>query len=127
MSPFPISEDVSSETRGAPEGRLCCDVVVPFASGESPPRRMFGRFDGARRVDAAEMGIRNRDAVRVTSRRGTLVLEARIDYRAQPTRGQVFIPFFDEGLLVNELTIDAYCPISKQPDYKKCAVRVERV
>jgi nitrate reductase (cytochrome) len=78
------------------------------------------------RADAAELGIRNRDQVRVTSRRGTLVLEARIDYRAQPTRGQVFIPFFDEGLLVNELTIDAYCPISKQPDYKKCAVRVER-
>jgi nitrate reductase NapA len=78
------------------------------------------------RADAAELGIRNRDQVRVTSRRGTLVLEARIDYRAQPTRGQVFIPFFDEGLLVNELTLDAYCPISKQPDYKKCAVRVER-
>ncbi len=79
------------------------------------------------RSDAMELGIRNRDRVRVTSRRGSLVLEARIDYRAQPPRGQVFIPFFDESLLVNELTLDAYCPISKQPDYKKCAVRIERV
>jgi nitrate reductase NapA len=54
-------------------------------------------------------------------------LEARIDYRAQPARGQVFVPFFDEALLVNQLTLDAFCPISGQPDYKKCAVRVERV
>ena len=45
----------------------------------------------------------------------------------QPTPGQVFVPFFDEGLLINELTLDAFCPISKQPDYKKCAVRVEKV
>jgi nitrate reductase NapA len=79
------------------------------------------------RTDAAELGIRNRERVRVTSRRGELELTARIDYRAQPPRGQVFIPFFDEELLVNELTIDAYCPISKQPDYKKCAVRVTRL
>ena len=54
-------------------------------------------------------------------------IQARIDYRGQPQRGQVFVPFFDESLLVNELTLDAYCPISAQPDYKKCAVRVERL
>lgn len=78
------------------------------------------------RTDAAELGIRNRDRVRLVSRRGSLVLEVRIDYRAQPPRGQVFVPFFDESLLVNELTLDAYCPISKQPDFKKCAVRLER-
>jgi nitrate reductase (cytochrome) len=79
------------------------------------------------RQDAADMGIRNGDMVRLTSRRGSIMLEARIDYRAQPTRGQVFVPFFDEGKLINELTLDAYCPISSQPDYKKCAVRLERV
>lgn len=79
------------------------------------------------REDARELRIRDRDTVRLTSRRGSMQLEARIDYRAQPPRGQVFVPFFDEALLVNELTLDAYCPISAQPDYKKCAVRVERV
>jgi nitrate reductase (cytochrome) len=77
--------------------------------------------------DARELGIREGEDVRLVSRRGSLVLEARIDYRAQPPRGQVFVPFFDESKLVNELTLDAYCPISAQPDYKKCAVRVERV
>jgi nitrate reductase (cytochrome) len=79
------------------------------------------------REDAIELGIRNGETVRLVSRRGTLDIEARIDYRAQPPRGQVFVPFFDESRLVNELTLDAYCPISAQPDYKKCAVRVERL
>jgi nitrate reductase (cytochrome) len=77
--------------------------------------------------DARELGIRDGDRIRLTSRRGSIELEARIDYRAQPTRGQVFVPFFDEAKLINELVLDAYCPISAQPDYKKCAVRVERV
>jgi nitrate reductase NapA len=79
------------------------------------------------RDDANEQGIRNGDTVRLVTRRGSMVIEARIDYRAQPPRGQVFVPFFDESRLVNELTLDAYCPISAQPDYKKCAVRLERV
>jgi nitrate reductase NapA len=77
------------------------------------------------REDARAIGIRNGEMVRLVSRRGAMEIQARIDYRAQPPRGQVFVPFFDESLLVNELTLDAYCPISAQPDYKKCAVRVE--
>jgi len=44
-----------------------------------------------------------------------------------PTRGQVFVPFFDENLLINDVTLDAFCPISKEPDFKKCAVKIERV
>jgi len=77
--------------------------------------------------DARELGVRDRQRVRLVTRRGSLEIEARIDYRAQPARGHVFVPFFDESRLVNELTLDAYCPISAQPDYKKCAVRVERL
>jgi nitrate reductase NapA len=49
-----------------------------------------------------------------------------IDRRGRPPEGQVFVPFFDESKLINELTLDAFCPISKQPDYKKCAVKVEK-
>jgi nitrate reductase (cytochrome) len=79
------------------------------------------------RQDAEELGVRDGEPVRLVSRRGSIVLDARIDHRGQPTRGQVFVPFFDESRLINELTLDAYCPISGQPDYKKCAVRVERV
>jgi nitrate reductase NapA len=78
-------------------------------------------------LNAEELGVRNREVVRLVTRRGSMEIEARIDFRARPARGQVFVPFFDESLLVNELTLDAYCPISAQPDYKKCAVRVERI
>jgi nitrate reductase NapA len=77
--------------------------------------------------DARDLGIRNRETVRLVSRRGTLELEARIDYRSQPPRGQVFVPSFDEARLVNRLTLDACCPLSGQPDGSKCAVRVERL
>jgi nitrate reductase NapA len=38
-----------------------------------------------------------------------------------------FVPFFDENVLINLVTLDAYDPISKQPDFKKCAVRIEKV
>jgi nitrate reductase NapA len=37
------------------------------------------------------------------------------------------VPFFDEGLLINELTLDAHDPFSKQPDYKKCAAKISKV
>ncbi len=77
--------------------------------------------------DARELRIRDGERVRLVSRRGRLDIEARIDYRGQPPRGQVFVPFFDEGLLINELTLDASCPISREPDYKKCSVRVEKI
>jgi nitrate reductase NapA len=54
------------------------------------------------------------------------VMKASINGRGMPPRGMVFVPFFDESYLINEVTLDAFCPISKQPDYKKCAVKLER-
>jgi nitrate reductase NapA len=77
--------------------------------------------------DARRLGIRNRDPVRLLSRRGSLELEARIAYRSQPPRGQLFVPWFDEAVPVNRLMLDACCPLSGQPDAAKCAVRVERL
>ncbi|MBL8766223.1 MAG: molybdopterin-dependent oxidoreductase [Planctomycetes bacterium] len=76
--------------------------------------------------DARELGIANGDSIVVESRRGRIELAAWIDGRGQPPRGSVFIPFFDEMRLVNEVTLDAHDPFSKQPDYKKCAVRVAK-
>ncbi len=77
--------------------------------------------------DARRLGVRNGERVRLVSRRGTLVLPVSINERGLPAPGHVFVPFFDESMLVNELTLDSFCPISKEPDYKKCAVRVEKV
>jgi nitrate reductase NapA len=79
------------------------------------------------RADATQLGIKSGDKVRLASPRGSIALEARVDGRGQPPRGSVFVPFFDESLKINELTLDAMDNISKQPDYKKCAVKVERI
>jgi nitrate reductase NapA len=77
--------------------------------------------------DADVLGIRSGDRVELTTRRGNLVLPAWVGGRGQPERGAVFVPFFDESRLINQLTLDETCPISKQPDYKKCAVAVRKV
>lgn len=79
------------------------------------------------RSDARTLGIKSGDRVRLSSRRGALELEAKIDGRGKPSRGSVFVPFFDESKLINLLTLDVMDNISKQADYKKCAVRIERI
>ncbi len=86
-----------------------------------------GAYVEVNRADAQELGFTDGENVRLVSRRGELILPARIDGRGQPPRGTLFVPFFDEGKLVNRLTLDAMDNISKEPDYKKCAIRLEKV
>jgi nitrate reductase NapA len=78
-------------------------------------------------ADATEHGIKDGDTIRLVSRRGSLDLAARIGGRGQPPRGSIFVPFFDQARLANLLTLDAMDNISKQPDYKKSAVRIEQI
>ncbi len=77
--------------------------------------------------DAAALNIKRGDRVKVATRRGDLVLPAEVNGRGNPQKGSVFIPWFDEHLLANLLTIDAHDPISKEPDYKNCACKIEKV
>jgi nitrate reductase NapA len=79
------------------------------------------------REDAGALGIRSGDLVRLATRRGGLELPARIDYRAQPPRGMVFVPSFDEAAPIGKLTLDTGCPLSGQPETAKCAARLEPV
>ena len=79
------------------------------------------------RSDAQEMGVTTGDRVRLVSRRGSVEMPVEVDGRGQPPRGRLFVPFFDEAKLINVLTLDAMDNISKEPDYKKSAVRLERV
>jgi nitrate reductase NapA len=76
--------------------------------------------------DAQTLGVSQGDLLRIVSRRGSVVLPAAVNGRSIPQKGSVFVPFFDETTLINFVTLDAYCPLSKQPDYKKCAVRLEK-
>ncbi len=78
------------------------------------------------REDAAKLGVSNGEVVIIESRRGRIEAPVWIDGRGRPPKGSVFVPFFDETRMVNNVTLDAHDPFSKQPDYKKCAVRVLR-
>jgi nitrate reductase (cytochrome) len=77
--------------------------------------------------DARALGVRNGERVRITTRRGAIDVQARIDHRTQPPAGQVFVPTFDEAVPVQRLMPDAVCPLSGQPASGKCAARVERI
>lgn len=89
-------------------------------------RAMPGGYVEVNRDDAKRLDIRNGDAVVVESRRGAIELPAWIDGRGSPPPGTVFVPFFDETRLINAVTLEAHDPFSKQPDYKKCAVRIRK-
>ncbi|UPK37112.1 nitrate reductase catalytic subunit NapA [Bradyrhizobium sp. 186] len=77
--------------------------------------------------DAQEAKIRRGDEVKVVSRRGFIRARVETRGRDRPPRGLVFVPWFDESKLINKVTLDATDPISLQTDFKKCAVRIERV
>ncbi|MGH7392229.1 MAG: formate dehydrogenase subunit alpha [Candidatus Rokuibacteriota bacterium] len=76
-------------------------------------------------ADAARAGVGDGEPVRVTSRRGELLGLARVTDAVRP--GAVFVPFVKlEESAANFLTNSASDPISKIPEYKVCAVRIER-
>ncbi len=74
---------------------------------------------------AEKLGLEAGDIVRVTSRRGEMFVPAKITRAIRPDT--VFIPYHWGGKqAANQLTIRAYDPISRIPEYKVCAVKVER-
>jgi predicted molibdopterin-dependent oxidoreductase YjgC len=73
-------------------------------------------------ADAARLKVEDGQAVRVSSRRGTVVLRAWVTQRT--TVGVVFIPMHFAEAAANLLTIDALDPLAKIPEYKACAVRI---
>ena len=76
-------------------------------------------------ADAASLGFAEGDAVQLASRRGEIVAEMHIDMRMR--RGEVFVPFVQlQGMAANVLTNDALDVPSGIPEFKACAVRLER-
>jgi len=73
-------------------------------------------------ADADIHGIRNGDPVRVTSRRGEVVLRATVTEKT--SIGVVFIPFHFAEAAANLLTNDVLDPQAKIPEFKACAVQV---
>jgi nitrate reductase NapA len=77
--------------------------------------------------DARDKGWRRGSEVKVISRRGEVRVRVETRGRVRMPKGMVYVPFFDAGKLINKVTLDATDPISKQTDFKKCAVRLELV
>ncbi len=77
--------------------------------------------------DARERGLRRGQEIVISTRRGDMHSRVETRGRNKMPKGVVFVPWFDEGQLINKLTLDATCPLSKETDFKKCACKVERV
>ncbi len=77
--------------------------------------------------DAKARGLRRGMSCKLSSRRGEITLRVETRGRNRPPKGLVFVPWFDAGRLINKVTLDATDPLSKETDYKKCAVKIEKV
>jgi len=75
--------------------------------------------------DGQKLGVRTGDLVKVSSRRGAETFRAKLVDGCRP--GLVFVHMHDPDRMCNRVTIDAVDPISRQPEFKICAVKVEKV
>ena len=75
-------------------------------------------------LDAKKRGLRRGDAIKIASRRGEVLSHVETRGRNRVPQGLVYMPFFDASQLTNKLTLDATDPLSKETDFKKCAVKV---
>ena len=89
------------------------DREVPYAYAEIHPE------------DAESLEIKNDDYIRVYSRRGNIDLKAKITKKVQ--KGSIFIPFHFSEAAANTLTNPAVDPVAKIPEYKVCAVKLEKI
>ena len=74
-------------------------------------------------VDAERMGIKDLDWLKLSSRRGTIKIRAKITEMSQI--GTIFTTYNHIETLVNLLTLDALDRLSRSPEYKLCAIKVE--
>ena len=76
--------------------------------------------------DAKKRGLRRGMVAKIMSRRGEITAQVETRGRNRVPEGLVYVPWFDARRLINKLTLDATDPLSKETDFKKCAVKVVR-
>lgn len=89
------------------------DLVRPFELAEVNP------------IDAEKLGLKELDTIKVTSRRGEVVTRVTVTDRVQP--GMIWMTLHYKESPVNELTVNAFDPITGTGEYKVCAVKLEKV
>ncbi len=75
--------------------------------------------------DAARLGIRDEDLIWVCSRKGKVITRAQVSER--PNKGAVYMTYQWWIGACNELVSENLSPITKTPEFKYCAVRVEPI
>ena len=105
-------------------------VLEHWHSGSMTMRvpELYRAFPGARCFmngeDARKRGLNQGAEVRIVSRRGEIRSRIETAGRNRMPSGVIFVPWFDASQLINKVTLDATDPISKQTDFKKCAVKI---
>ncbi len=99
-------------------------------------RTMTGKVDGLNQIapaaiahinneDADSLGIRDSDMVMLKTRRGSVMTRAMVNSNIK--KGTIFLPFHFADAPANMLTNPALDPVARIPEYKACAVYVNKV
>jgi nitrate reductase NapA len=78
-------------------------------------------------ADAKARNMKQAEVIWVESRRGKVKARVETRGRNRVPKGLIHVPWFDEKVLINKVCLDATCPMSKQTDFKKCAVKIYKV
>ena len=107
-------------------GRILYHYTTRAMTGKTPElMEIEGKsFIEMNERDAAELGIANGDRVRVSSRRGQIETTARVGKKCSP--GESWMPFHFPDGNCNWLTNAALDRYARIPEYKVCAVRIEK-
>jgi formate dehydrogenase major subunit len=75
--------------------------------------------------DAQALGIKDKEMIRAITRRGSVEVPARVTRDIM--KGVMFMPFHFKECAANVLTNNALDPVAKIPEFKACAVKVEKI
>ncbi len=89
------------------------------------PQYAPGPFMEMNTADIKKLGFSSGEKVKVSTRRGSITIEARESFRVD--EGSVFITFHFAEAAANMLTNDAFDPIAKIPEFKVAACRIEAI
>jgi formate dehydrogenase alpha subunit len=76
-------------------------------------------------ADTGEYGVEDGETVLVKSRRGEVRVKARVTDKS--SRGVAFMSFHYQDVLTNLLTNAVLDPVARTPEYKACAIRIEKI
>nr|MCR4600633.1 formate dehydrogenase subunit alpha [Clostridia bacterium] len=107
-------------------GRILYHYTTRAMTGRTPGLMEIegSSFIEMNTMDAARLGIKDGDMVRATSRRGSILTRARVGEKV--SEGETWMPFHFPDGNANELTNASLDPFCRIPEYKVCAIKVEK-